>query len=281
VRRFRRRYHPPVRVGICQLRAGEDVEANLAAVDRLVRDAAADAADLVALPEYAGYLGRTSDAVIAPLGEGRLERLLTALAAELGVWIVGGTVAERDTDHVYDTTPVIAPDGEIVARYRKIHLFDVELPGQPPFRESAAFMPGHELVTQQTPGARVGLAICYDLRFPELFRGLMALGADVIVVPSQFQHVTGEAHWHVLLRARAIENQCYVVAPAQWGAYGAAEHGRRSYGHSVIVGPWGEIVAEAPAEGDAAIVAELDPAELRRVRRVLPALQHRRLGMVC
>jgi predicted amidohydrolase len=270
-----------VRVGICQLRAGEDVEANLAAVDRLVRDAAADAAGLVALPEYAGYLGRTSDAVIAPLGEGRLERLLTALAAELRVWIVGGTVAERDADRVYDTTPVIAPDGEIVARYRKIHLFDVELPGQRPFRESATFTPGHELVTQQAPGARLGLAICYDLRFPELFRGLMALGADVIVVPSQFQHVTGEAHWHVLLRARAIENQCYVVAPAQWGVYGAPEQGRRSYGHSLIVGPWGEIVAEAPAEGDAAIVADLDPAELRRVRRVVPALQHRRLGMVC
>jgi predicted amidohydrolase len=281
VRRFRRRYHPPVRVGICQLRSGEDVEANLAAVDRLVRDAASDGADLVALPEYAGYLGRTSDAVVAPLGEGRLERLLTALAAEVGVWIVGGTVAERDADHVYDTTPVIAPDGEIVARYRKIHLFDVELPGQLPFRESATFTPGHELVTQQTPGARLGLAICYDLRFPELFRGLMALGADVIVVPSQFQHVTGEAHWHVLLRARAIENQCYVVAPAQWGAYGGAEQGRRSYGHSMVVGPWGEIVAEAPAEGDAVIVAELDREELRRVRRVLPALQHRRLGMVC
>ena len=270
-----------MRVAICQLRAGEDVEANLAVVDRLVRDAAAEAADLVTLPEYAGYLGGPWADATAPLGQGRLERTLTALATELGVWIVGGTVAERDGDHVYDTTPVIAPDGEIVARYRKIHLFDVELPGQPPFRESATFTPGHELVTQETPAARLGLAICYDLRFPELFRGLMALGADVMVVPSQFQHVTGEAHWHVLLRARAIENQCYVVAPAQWGAYGAPENGRRSFGHSLIVGPWGEIVAEAPADGDVAIVAELDPAELRRVRRVLPALQHRRVGMVC
>jgi nitrilase len=276
-----RRYSPPVRVAICQLRAGEDVEANLAAVDRLVRDAAAEAADLVALPEYAGFLGGRWADVAAPLGEGRLERVLTALATELGVWIVGGTVAEHDGDHVYDTTPVIAPGGEIVAFYRKIHLFDVELPGQPAFRESATFTPGHQLVTQETPAARLGLAICYDVRFPELFRGLMALGADVIVVPSQFQHVTGEAHWHVLLRARAIENQCYVVAPAQWGSYGAPEQGRRSYGHSLVVGPWGEIVAEAPAEGDVVLVAELDPGELRRVRRVLPALQHRRVGIVC
>jgi nitrilase len=270
-----------VRVGLCQLRAGEEVDANLAAVERVVREAATGDAELVTLPEYAGYLGRPNADVAAPLGEGRLEVLLAALARELGVWIVGGTVAERDGGHVYDTAPVLAPDGDIVARYRKIHLFDVELPGQPAFRESATFTPGHELVTRETPAARLGFAVCYDLRFPELFRGLMALGAEVVVVPSQFQHVTGEAHWHVLLRARAIENQCYVVAPAQWGTYGAPEHGRRSYGHSLVVGPWGDVVAEAPADGDAAIVAELDLAELRRVRQVLPALQHRRLGTVC
>ena len=270
-----------MRVGACQLRAGEDVDANLATIDRVVRDAVRDGAELVALPEYAGYLGRPTPEVAAPLGEGRLEVMLGALARELGVWIVGGTVAERDDDRVYDTVPLLAPDGEVVARYRKIHLFDVDLPGQPPFRESATFTPGHELVTHETPVGRLGLAICYDLRFPELFRGLMALGTDVAVVPSQFQHLTGEAHWHILLRARAIENQCYVLAPAQWGAYGDPEHGRRSFGHTLVVGPWGEIVAEAPAEGDLAIVAELDPSELRRVRQLLPALQHRRLGSVC
>ena len=215
-----------MRVGVCQLRSGDDVERNLSIVDAVVRQAASQGAELVALPEYAGYLGPPTNDVVAPLGEGRLERLLIDLAQELGVWIVGGTVAERDGDAVFDTTPLIAPDGEIVSRYRKIHLFDVDLAGQPPFRESATFRPGHELVTHETPGGRIGFAICYDVRFPELFRGLMALGAETIVVPSQFQHVTGAAHWHVLLRARAVENQCYVVAPAQWGAYGAPEHRR-------------------------------------------------------
>jgi predicted amidohydrolase len=270
-----------VLVGLCQVRAGEDVDANLAAVELVVRDVAARSVDLVALPEYAGYLGPQMASAVAPIGKGALERLLAALAEELGVWIVGGTVAERDADHVYDTAPLIDPGGEVVARYRKIHLFDVELPGQPPFRESATFRAGNELVTHEMPQARLGLAVCYDLRFPELFRGLMTLGAEVVVVPAQFQHVTGRAHWHVLLRARAIENQCFVVAPAQWGRYGPPEHGRRSYGHSLVVDPWGRIVAEAPEEGDAGLVAELDLAELRRVRRVLPALQHRRLGMVC
>ena len=168
-----------------------------------------------------------------------------------------------------------------MTRYRKIHLFDVQLDGEPPFRESASFTAGTELVTHPVEDVRAGLAICYDLRFPELFRGLMALGADVVVVPSQFQHLTGDAHWHVLLRARAIENQCYVVAPAQWGTYGDPAHGRRSFGHALMAGPWGDVVAEAPGEGDVAIVADLDMAELRRVRQVLPALQHRRLGMVC
>jgi predicted amidohydrolase len=275
------RYHRAVRVGVCQLRAGEDVDANLVTAERLIRDAVLSGAEIVALPEYAGYLGRPTHDVAAPLGEGPLEVLLASLARELGIWIVGGTVAERDGERTYDTAPLIAPDGEVAARYRKIHLFDVELPGQPPFRESATFTSGHELVTHATPGGRLGLAICYDLRFPELFRGLMALGADVVVVPSQFQHLTGDAHWHVLLRARAIENQCYVVAPAQWGTYGDPAHGRRSFGHALVAGPWGDVVAEAPGEGDVALVADLDMAELRRVRQVLPALQHRRLGMVC
>jgi predicted amidohydrolase len=270
-----------MRVGVCQLRAGEDVERNLELAEALVREAAARDVELVALPEYAGSLGGPLGDGAAPLGEGALERRLSALARELDVWIVGGTVAERDGDHLYDTAPLIAPDGEIVSRYRKIHLFDVDLPGQPAFRESATFTPGHELVTRELPGARLGLAICYDLRFPELFRGLMALGAEVVVVPSQFQHLTGKAHWEVLLRARAIEDQCFVLAPAQWGTYGLQSHGRRSYGHAAVVGPWGDVLAEAPADGDLVLVVDLDLAELRRVRRVLPALQHRRLGAVC
>jgi predicted amidohydrolase len=171
--------------------------------------------------------------------------------------------------------------GELVASYRKIHLYDVELPDQRPIRESDTFTAGEQLVTQPTEAARLGLSICYDLRFPELYRGLMVLGAEVLCVPAQFQHTTGTAHWEVLLRARAIENQCFVVAPGQWGAYGHEGSNRRSYGHSMIVDPWGRVMTEAPEEGDGVFAADLDLAELREVRTRLPALQHRRLGSTC
>jgi predicted amidohydrolase len=161
----------------------------------------------------------------------------------------------------------------------------VELPGQPPFRESATFTPGDQLITFETDQARVGLSICYDVRFPELYRGLMALGAEVLLVPAQFQFETGKDHWHVLLRARAIEDQCFVVAAGQWGAFGdgegEGEGGRRSFGHSLVADPWGRILVEAPEEGSGVWFADLDLGELRRIRQRLPALQHRRLGMVC
>jgi deaminated glutathione amidase len=272
-----------MRVALCQMRSTDDVAANLDTAERLVREAAAGGADLAALPEYVAYLGpaegfaRTAE----PLGEGPIGRRFSGLAAELGTWILAGTLAEGSTEGRYDTAPLFDPSGELVASYRKIHLFDVELPGQPAFRESATFTPGHQLVTHAASFGRIGLSICYDLRFPELYRGLMALGAELLAVPAQFQHVTGRAHWHVLLRARAIENQCFVVAPAQWGTYGSPEHGRRSFGHSLVVGPWGDILAEGPEEGDGVTLADLDLAELRRVRHTLPALQHRRLGLVC
>jgi nitrilase len=157
----------------------------------------------------------------------------------------------------------------------------VDLDGQPPFRESATFTPGTELVTHPVEDVRIGLSICYDLRFPELFRGLMALGTELLVLPAQFQHQTGVAHWEVLVRARAIENQCFVAAAAQWGEFGSPEEPRRSHGHSMIVGPWGDVLVEAPEEGSGVWIAELDLAELRRVRKALPALDHRRLGITC
>ncbi len=272
-----------MRVAMCQLRATEEVSANLDTAEVLVREAAAGGADLVALPEYVTCLGNASvlAATAEALGDGPIAGRFASIARELGVWLLAGTLVEADEGRRYDTSPLFDREGELVARYRKIHLFDVELPGQPPFRESATFAAGHELVTHETELTRVGLSVCYDLRFPELYRGLMALGAEVMFVPAQFQHVTGEAHWHALLRARAIENQCFVVAPAQWGSYGSPEHGRRSFGHSLVVGPWGDVLAEAPEEGDGVIVVDLDLAELRRVRQTLPALQHRRLGMVC
>jgi predicted amidohydrolase len=197
------------------------------------------------------------------------------------MWVLAGSLHEADGGKIYNTSCLLDREGEVVARYRKIHLFDVELEDQPPILESQLFSPGGELVTHETDMARVGLSVCYDLRFPELFRGLMALGAEVMFVPAAFTAVTGEAHWEVLLRARAIENQCFVVAAAQWGPWGPSEDGRRCYGHSMVVDPWGRVLVEAPEEGNGVWVAEMDMTELRRVRTTLPALQHRRLGMIC
>ncbi len=195
--------------------------------------------------------------------------------------MLGGTVLELDDGRVYDTSPLFDRAGEIVARYRKIHLFDVDLPGQPPIRESAVITTGDELVTHETEFARVGLSICYDVRFPELYRGLMAMGAEVLLVPAQFQHETGKDHWLVLVRARAIEDQCFVVAPAQCGRFGDPEKGRRSFGHSLVVDPWGRVLVEGSEDEPGVWFADLDMAELRRVRQALPALQHRRLGISC
>jgi predicted amidohydrolase len=198
------------------------------------------------------------------------------------MWVAAGSIAEQAADgRFYNSSPLLDPTGDVVAVYRKIHLFDVDIQGQPPLRESAAFAGGDQLVTHATEDVRIGLSICYDLRFPELYRGLVTLGAEVFLVPSAFTAATGEAHWEVLLRARAIEDQCFVVAPAQWGAWGAPEEGRRCFGNSMVVDPWGRVLVRAPKEGDGVWFAELDLAELRRVRQTLPALAHRRLGTVC
>jgi predicted amidohydrolase len=272
-----------MRIAVCQMRSGADVDANLEEADRLLEEAGDGGADLAVLPELFPYLGpRAGVAEIAePMPGGRATEMLAKAATRSGMWIVGGSVHERDGDAVYNTAPVLDRDGELVARYRKIHLFDVALEGQPPFRESATFTPGTELVSHQIEGVRVGLAICYDLRFPELFRGLMVLGAELFALPAQFQHQTGVAHWEPLLRARAIENQAFVAAAAQWGEFGSSDEPRRSHGHSMVVGPWGDVLVEAPAEGSGVWFADVDTAELRRIRSVLPALEHRRLGLTC
>jgi deaminated glutathione amidase len=271
-----------MRVALCQMSSGADVEANVGEAERLLHEAAGGAADIAALPEMFSYLGPSSRrAEVAEPVPGPTTDRLAAVAAEHGIWVLGGSVIERDGERVYNTSALFDRTGEIVARYRKIHLFDVDLPGQPPIRESSTFSAGDQLVTHETEYARVGLSVCYDVRFPELFRGLMALGVEVAFVPAQFQHETGKDHWHVLLRARAIENQCFVVAPAQWGRFGSPEKNRRSYGHSLAVDPWGRVLAEAPGEGTGVWYADLDFTALRRVRQALPALQHRRLGLTC
>ena len=272
-----------MRVAVCQMRSGDEPASNIAAAQSLLREAADGGADLAVLPEFFPYLGPESR---SRRSRSRSRRPRDADAGRVGrgsgsCGSSGGSVPERDGDRLFNTAPLFDRAGELVARYRKIHLFDVDLEGQPPFRESATFAAGTELVTHPTEDVRIGLAICYDLRFPELFRGLMTLGAELVVLPAQFQHQTGVAHWEVLLRARAIENQCFVAAAAQWGEFGSPEEPRRSYGRSMIVGPWGDVLVEAPEEGSGVWFADLDVAELRRVRKVLPALEHRRLGIIC
>jgi deaminated glutathione amidase len=272
-----------MRVAVCQMRSGDDVSTNLAAAQALLEEASESGADLAVLPECFAYLGPQSRVrdVAEALPEGPSTSMLAGVARERRMWILGGSIYERDGDRIHNTAPLFDRTGELVARYRKIHLFDVLLDGQPPFRESATFVPGTELVTHPVEDMRIGLSICYDLRFPELFRGLMALGTELFALPAQFQHLTGVVHWELLLRARAIENQCFVAAAAQWGEFGSPEESRRSYGHSMIVGPWGDVLVPAPEEGSGVWTAELDLAELRRVRKVLPALEHRRLGLIC
>ena len=272
-----------IRAAVCQMRSGHNVSANLAAAQALLEEAADAEADVAVLPELFHYLGPRSriPEVAEALPDGTTASMLSMVARERQMWVVGGSVHERDGDRVYNTAPLFDRTGELVARYRKIHLFDVDLEGQPPFRESATFTPGTELITHPVEDLRIGLSICYDLRFPELFRGLMALGAELYALPAQFQQQTGVAHWEVLLRARAIENQCFVAAAAQWGEFGPAEEPRCSYGRSMIVGPWGDVLVEAPEEGSGVWTAELDLSELRRVRKTLPALDHRRLGITC
>ncbi len=271
-----------MRVALCQMNAGDDVAANLDIAEGLLEEAAGERADLAALPEYLSYLGPSArrPELAEPIPGPTSDRL-AAKAGETGMWVLAGGLLEADGERVHDTAVLYDRSGEPVARYRKIHLYDVDLPGQPPFRESATITPGEQLVTHRVDDCRVGLSVCYDLRFPELYRGLMAQGAEVLLVPAQFQFATGKDHWHTLLRARAIENQCFVVAPGQWGPYGDPERGRRSYGHSLVVDPWGRVILEAPEEGTGVWVTELDLAELRRIRQTFPALQHRRLGTSC
>ncbi len=255
---------------------------NLEAATGQLEAAAEGGADLAALPEYCTYLGASAGRaeVAEPVPGPSIERL-AAVARARGMWVLVGSVLEREGDHVFDTSVLIDRTGEVVASYRKIHLYDVELPGQPPFRESASITAGDQLVTHETEFARVGLSVCYDLRFPELYRGLMVLGAEVLFVPAQFQFETGKDHWHVLLRARAIEDQCFVIAPAQCGRFGDPEKGRRSFGHSLVVDPWGRTLVEGSSEEPGVWFADLDFTELRRVRQALPALSHRRLGLIC
>jgi nitrilase len=262
-----------MRIAAVQTVSGGDVTANLAQAEPLIAEAAAEGARLVVLPEYFGVFGaRATDKLAArePDGEGRQQAFLARLAEAHGIWLVGGTVplACRDAARVRSACLVYGPDGQRVARYDKIHLFAFER-GDERYDEGRTIEPGQDVVTIDLPCGRVGLSVCYDLRFPELYRRMGELA--LILVPSAFTATTGAAHWHLLLRARAVENQCYVLAAAQGGVHPG---GRRTYGHSVLIDPWGTVVAERES-GPGIIVGDVDPARLAQVRAELPALSHR------
>jgi nitrilase len=268
----------PFLAACVQLTSGAEVAKNLDACARLCREARSRGASLAVLPENFAFMGLTEAdkfAVAEEVGQGPISTALKAIAVENRLWVIAGGMPERAPEEgkVWNTLVGVAPDGRIAARYRKIHLFDVDIPGGAQFRESGTVLPGGEPVVLDTPWASVGLSICYDLRFPELYRGLAARGARLLVVPAAFTLHTGKDHWHALLRARAIENQVYVLAAGQFGRHNEK---RVTYGHSVIIDPWGTIVAEAP-DRECVIVAEVDLAFQDKVRRELPCLTHRRL----
>jgi predicted amidohydrolase len=259
-----------------QMTTSSDKAANLEKAENLIRLAAARGARIIALPEVFNWRGKRADepAAAEPL-DGATLTLMARLARELEIYLLAGSITEEvaGENKRYNTSVLFGPDGERLAVYRKIHLFDVDLPGRVTIKESDAKLAGAEVVTAETTLGRIGLSICYDLRFPELYRRLAFAGARILMLPSAFTFPTGEAHWNTLIRARAIENQCFVIAPAQ---FGPNVHGFSDYGNSMIVDPWGRVLAAAPDQ-EGVIVAPLDMEYLARVRRELPSLAHARL----
>jgi nitrilase len=260
-------------VAAVQMISSPSVTENIATARRLVTQAAADGAQLVLLPEYWAIMGvHDSDkvAVAEPLGSGTIQDFMSALALELGIWLIGGTLplASDDPEKVVNTTLVYNPQGEHAGRYDKIHLFGFTK-GSESYNESKTIVPGKNLGVIDTPLGKVGMSVCYDLRFPELFRAMGPV--SLIVLPAAFTYTTGMAHWEILLRARAIENQCYVLAAAQGGIH---PNGRRTWGHSMLIDPWGT-VKSVLAEGEGVVHGEIDPTFMEGVRSSLPALKHR------
>ncbi|NBO14919.1 MAG: carbon-nitrogen hydrolase family protein [Betaproteobacteria bacterium] len=272
-----------MKVAALQMVSGVAWEQNLADALRLIRDAARQGAELVVLPEHFALLGRRDTDKLAlreVWGQGPLQNALAGVARECAIWLVGGTlpIAIEGTDQqAYNTLPVWNPQGQCVARYDKIHLFEFDN-GNEQFNESVVLRHGQQPVAvtlhdRQGQTWQMGLSVCYDLRFPELFRHYAQLGADVLVVPSAFTHTTGQAHWEVLLRARAIENQCAVLAAAQGGVHA---NGRHTWGDSLVIDAWGQVLNRLP-QGEGVVMAELVKADQERVRAQLPALRNRRL----
>jgi predicted amidohydrolase len=274
----------PFTAACIQFTSARDYGPNIRTVSDLIRRARDAGADFVLTPENTG--------LIEPISKLRREKardeanhpVLAALrevARETGVWLLIGSLAVdlsrepgegEDERRSANRSYLIDPSGRIVATYDKIHMFDVDLAGGESYRESNAFRPGSRIVLAQTPWGVLGMTVCYDLRFPHVYRALAQAGADFLAVPSAFTVPTGQAHWHVLMRARAIENGCFVFAPAQWGEHA---EGRRTYGHSLIIDPWGEVLADA-GEGVGVVTARIDVTAIGKARRMVPSLQHDR-----
>ncbi len=264
-----------LRIGLVQMCSGLEPEANIAEASRLVRRAADQGARFVATPEMTNII-EPRRAVLRQKVEEEAEdpsvAALAALARDLGIWLSAGSLALRSGDRLVNRSLLYRPDGRVEARYDKIHLFDVMLPNGESYRESSSYDGGNEAVSADVGPFRLGLSICYDLRFPQLYLALASAGATVLNIPSAFTRVTGEAHWHALLRARAIETGSFVIAAAQGGRHAS---GRETYGHSLVVDPWGRIMAEADAQ-PGVILADVDADRASEARARIPTLRHQR-----
>lgn len=265
------------RAAAVQMCSGTDPVRNIEIMEGLVRQAARDGATYVQTPEMTGALQRDRAGLMAILAREEDDLVVSAarrLAAELGIYLhIGSTAIDRGDGFIANRGFLFAPDGEKLVSYDKIHMFDVDLDNGESWRESAVYSPGAEVKTASLPFGALGFAICYDVRFPELFRAQAVSGVEVMSLPAAFTRQTGEAHWHVLLRARAIENGMFVIAAAQGGVH---EDGRETYGHSIIIDPWGKVLAEAGPAGASVIIADIDPAAVKAARARIPNLKNAR-----
>lgn len=264
------------RVACVQTNSGTNIAGNLQMMQTMIREAAGQEADFVLLPEMVSLLQQGSKGLFAEVQTEEQDIVLPALrklVVELDIWLHCGSFPIKLNDtQIANRSYVLRPDGTLAGQYDKIHMFDVDLPGGESYRESKNYHPGTHASCVDLPWGKLGMSICYDLRFPHLYRTLAKEGADFLCVPAAFTHVTGKAHWHVLLRARAIETGCYVFAPAQTGQH---EDGRRTYGHALIIDPWGEVLADA-GEEPGIITAEIDVSKVAEARQRIPALTHDR-----
>lgn len=267
-----------MKIAAIQMTSGDDIAANITQVEMLLAAAVAQGAQLVATPENTFYMRREGQAAAGDVAMTDHAGVAWARGAakQHGIWLLIGSIRalEAGMEKPFNRSVLISPEGEIAASYDKLHLFDVALPNGHQYRESSQAVAGAGAVVADVGEAKLGLSICYDLRFPALYQRLSGEGATLLAVPSAFTRPTGQAHWHTLLKARAIENACYVIAPAQCGAHPG---GRETYGHSLIIDPWGDVIAEASSDQPQVIVATLDAAKIAAVRAQIPVLEHRKM----